>query len=459
MGTMIDLDWDDLKARVTEVMMEEKIPGVQMGIWHKGETYTAGFGITNIDHPLEVTDTTLFQIGSISKTFTATAMMRLVELGKVELDALVRTYLPDFKVADETASAQATVRHLLTHMVGWEGDYFHDTGPGEDALPKYMADMVVLEQYVPVGTTWSYNNSAFYLAGYLIEVITEKSYQEALKELVLEPLGLKNCYLDPGDVITYRFAVGHEIEDKKVIVGRPWTIPRSLYAAGGIVTHVHDLLQYARFYIRGGVCEDGTRLLKEETITQMQSPQAPIWGYETCGISWFLRDVEGVRLIFHEGGVIGQVSLLMIAPDQDFAVAILTNSDMGEFATKEISLWALKECLGLEIKDPQPLKASVKDLEPYVGKYVRSYAEIELGLLGGRMIVQRIPKGGFPALDSPVPPPGPPFTVDLTEKDRMVILDGPAKGWTIDFIRKSDGSIGWMRYGYRIHPRENKTIP
>jgi hypothetical protein len=75
--------------------------------------------------------------------------------------------------------------------------------------------------------------------------------------------------------------------------------------------------------------------------------------------------------------------------------------------------------------------------------------------LGGRMIAQRIPKGGFPALDSPVPPPGPPFTVDLAEKDRMVIMDGPAKGWTIDFIRKSDGSIGWMRYGYRIHPREN----
>lgn len=455
MTTQKDFDWDGLKASVKEVMTEEKIPGVQVGIWHKGETYAEGFGITNIDHPLEVTDTTLFQIGSISKTFTATAMMRLVEMGKVELDALVRTYLPDFKVADKAASAQATVRHLLTHMVGWEGDFFHDTGPGEDALKMYMSDMVVLEQYVPVGAMWSYNNSGFYLAGYLIEVITGKSYQEALSELILEPLGLNNCYLDPGDVITYRFAVGHEIEEKKAIVGRPWTIPRSLYAAGGLVTHVHDLLQYARFHIQGGVCEDGTRLLKEETIVQMQSPQSPIWGKETGGISWFLRDVEGTRLISHEGGVIGQVSLLMIAPEKDFAIAVLTNSDMGEFAIKKASLWALKECLGLEIRDPEPLKASVEELEPYVGRYVRSYAEIELGLLGGRMIAQRIPKGGFPALDSPVPPPGPPFTVDLTEEDRMVIVDGPAKGWTIDFIRKPDGSIGWMRYGYRIHPRVN----
>ena len=123
-------NFDKLNDFVTQVMEKKKIPGVAVGVLYEGETYTAGFGVTNVDHPLSVTDETLFQIGSITKTFTGTAMMRLVEMEKLDIDATVRTYLPDFKVADETATSQATIRHLFTHTSGWVGDFF-DCGAKE----------------------------------------------------------------------------------------------------------------------------------------------------------------------------------------------------------------------------------------------------------------------------------------------------------------------------------------
>jgi CubicO group peptidase (beta-lactamase class C family) len=114
--------FDQLCAYVEAEIAKQGVPGAAVGVLYGGETYTAGLGVTNAEHPLPVTAETMFQIGSISKTFTCLAIMRLVERGEIDLQATVRTYLPDFKVADETASARATIWHLLTHMSGWAGD-------------------------------------------------------------------------------------------------------------------------------------------------------------------------------------------------------------------------------------------------------------------------------------------------------------------------------------------------
>jgi hypothetical protein len=276
-----------------------------------------------------------------------------------------------------------------------------------------------------------------------------------LKEMILEPLGLRHCYLDPGDLITYRFAVGHELVDGELQVARPWTLPRSLYAAGGIVTNVIDLLQYAQFHLGDGCTKNKTRLLKTETLKTMQTPQATIWGEKECmGITWFIRDIDGVRTIYHEGGTNGQIALLLLVPERQFSFAILTNSERGDAVAHKVGNWILQQHLGLEIPEPTPIQSTIGELSGYVGRYVQTFAEMELGTLAGRLIAQRIPKGGFPALDSPVAPPPPPMTLALCEKDRMVILDGEAKGGVIDFIRRPDGSIGWLRSGYRIYAHQ-----
>ena len=446
--------WDQLVTFVPEVMEKRGVPGAVVGILHKGETRAAGFGVTNVDHPLPVTAGTLFQVGSITKTFTATALMRLVELGKLDLDATVRTYVPEFKVADETASAQVTIRHLLTHMAGWFGDYFHDTGAGDDAMAKYVADMAELEQVTPLGAAWSYNNAAFYLAGYIVEVLTGQRFEAALKELVLEPLDLEETFFDPGDVMTYRFAVGHNVGDEGAEVARPWPLPRAAYPAGGITCSAYDLLRYAGFHMGDGTIEDGITLLSQDSLSLMQTTQAPIWKDESIGLSWLLDDVDGTRLVSHSGGTTGQVSQLTLVPEHDFAAVAFTNADLGGFVTDAVIDWVLKHYLAIGDPKPEPIEAAEEALVAYVGRYDNPFAGIDVGLLGGKLVAQVVQKRGFPSEDTPIPPAPPPMSIVPCDDDRLLVVDGPFKGGIVQIGRELDGSVAWARSGGRIYVRQ-----
>jgi CubicO group peptidase (beta-lactamase class C family) len=446
--------WERLTEFVKQGMEAKSVPGVAVGLLHEGEMSTVGLGVTNVEHPLPVTDETLFQIGSITKTFTGTAIMRLVEDGKLELDAPVRRYAPDFKVADEAAAAGATVRHLLTHMGGWAGDLFRDTGKGDDALARYVADMAELPQLAPLGTIWSYNNAGFSLAGYLIEAATGQTYEAALKELILEPLGLEHAYLDPGQVITHRFAVGHNTGEEGARVARPWPLARSAYAAGGIVCHVKDLLRYARFHLGDGQTEDGTHLLSAGSLAQMQSPQVTVWGKEAWGLTWAIEEIDEARQVSHRGGTNGQITLLGLIPEKHLAFAVLTNSDRGGEVTDKVRRWILKEYLGLDAPEPQPVEANEEELAQYAGRYTGFFDDIELGMLGGKLVGQVTYKRGFPNEETPPRPAPPPMSLGKCEKDRLVVIDGRAKGDRAEVIRQEDDRIGWLRVGGRLHVRQ-----
>ena len=187
----------DLDRRITEEMERLRIPGVAVGVHVDGQEYLAGYGVTSIDNPLPVTADTLFQIGSTTKTITATAAMRLVEAGKLQLDAPVRTYLPELRLSDESVAARVTMWHLFTHTGGWVGDYFNDFGGGDDALAGIVASLESLPQLMPLGETFSYSNSGFYIAGRVIEAITGRTFESAIAELVFDPLGMNMSFFFP----------------------------------------------------------------------------------------------------------------------------------------------------------------------------------------------------------------------------------------------------------------------
>ena len=444
-----------LRDQVSELMTRTGVPGVAVGIVHEGRTLAFGCGVTSVEHPLPVTDETLFQIGSITKTFTGTAIMRLVEDGVLDLDAKVRAYVPSFRVSDEAASREATVRHLLTHEGGWAGDFFHGTGAGDDAIARYVADMAGLPQLAPLGTHWSYNNSGFSVAGHIIEVATGNRYETVLSEQVLAPLGLEHTFFDPGEVITYSFAVGHNVVEGKAQVARPWPLDRAIYPAGGITCHVKDLLRYARFHLGDGQAHDGTRMLSRESLTMMHSPQVAVREGESWGLSWgIVDDIEGARQVRHGGGTKGQISSLVMVPDHDLAVAILTNADRGGLITDEVRRWVLKEVLGLEAPRAEPIVAEEEVLAQYAGRYQGYYTDLDLGILGGKLVGQVTYKRGFPNEDVPPPPAPPPASVALCAEDRLLVVDGPAKDTLGDAIRRPDGSIGWLRFSGRLHERE-----
>ncbi len=450
--------FERVAAKAREAAREYNVPGAAVAVLHDGRTHARGVGVTNADHPLTVTDETLFQVGSISKTFTGTLLMRLVEQGKLDLGAPVRKYIPDFRVKDEQASAGATVKDLLTHTGGWEGDLFHDTGSGDDALARMIPELLTLEQVAPLRSVWSYNNAGFYAAGRIAELVTGKTYEAALHELLLRPLGLQETYILPADVMTLRFAVGHGAgPGRPAEVLRPWPLARAAHPVGGVVSNVRDLLGCARFHMGDGRGADGTPVLKRETLAAMRAPALTKHGsQEMMALTWHLSDEGGVRQVSHGGSTLGQNASLVLVPERGFALAILTNSGAGRRLIRDVTRSAFREFLGVTLEDPKPIAATEAELRPYVGFYTRPFADVELLWKDGRLLAQPKTKGGFPNRTSPVPPPGPPVPLALYAKDRLVVPEGPQQGSRAEIIRRADGSIGWLRWGGRIHRRETR---
>lgn len=446
-----------LHKKVEQLMGETAVPGLCVGILHNGATHVAGFGVTNVNHPLDVTADTLFQIGSITKTYTATLLLRLVEMGKLNLDAPLLAYLPDFRVGDETVAGKVRVRDLLTHTAGWVGDHFIDTGSGGDANRNYAASMAGLPQLAPPGTHFSYNNASFSLAGHLIETITDMSYEAAMQAYIFDPLGLGHSYFYAGDVMTHRFAVGHRVRENGAEVQTPWPLPRAVHAAGAICCSVGDLLRYAQFHLNNGVATDGTQLIAADAVRQMRAAQFAVGDMmEAIGLAWFLDSVDGVQTASHGGATVGQLSLLLLVPERQFALAIVTNADYGRVLTKELSGWMLGHYLGLHAAAPEPIELPEEDLKGLVGVYKRPFQDIELGWENGRLSLAVTFKQPFPTADTPLPPPLPPAPLTPIAPDRFVVLEGPMKHQLASIIRQPDGSVGWLRYGGRIHGWEGR---
>ncbi len=448
-------DFALLSEFVQQEMDRLRVPGVALGLRFEGRDHIAGFGVTNVNHPLPVTEDTLFQIGSTSKTVCGTVAMRLVERGKLDLDAPLRAYLPDLRLADDSVAAEVTLRHIFNHTGGWQGDYFANTGAGDDALEKVIAQMVDLAQVTPLGAFFSYNNAGFYLAGRAIEVVTGKTYEAAARELVLDPLEMKRSFFFAREVIADRVAIGHRVgKDGPEVLGE-WELARVANPAGGIVSTAGDQLRYARFHMGDGTASDGTPLLSKESLALMHTPSVK-GGNGICalGVTWMLSERGGVRLVGHGGATNGLLSAFQMAPDRGFAITVLTNAYQGSELNKHVVNWALKRYLGVEEGRPIARKASPAALTEFVGAYSALLSDLQIKVEDDGLKGQVIPKGGFPTKDSPPRPMEPAFPIGLGGQDELVILDGPMKHSVIDVLREKDGQVAFLRLGYRLLKRQ-----
>jgi CubicO group peptidase (beta-lactamase class C family) len=431
---------------VRDVMEEFDVPGTAVGLLHGDDEVVAGFGITSVENPLAVDSDTLFQIGSISKTYTATATMRLVETRQLDLDEPVRTYLPGLRLADELVAKAVTMRHLLSHTGGWAGDYFASVSHGDDALAQMVARLDRLEQLTPLGEVWSYNNAGFYIAGRVIEVVTGMAFEEALRELVLDPLGLERSFFFAGDVITHRFAIGH---DRTGGIARPWSIGRPAAPVGGLIASVPELLRYARAQWEGGT------FLSHHSLAEMRRPHADVGRAlgDAMGLGWFVFERDAHAFLTHGGSTSGQQALLLIAPEHRFALAVLTNHDNGSAVYRSIQAEVLRARLGIDLPDERNMDLSPERLGEYAGDYDSLHMGAKLAVIDGELILEVIPKGGFPEPDS-ASRPGPPATrLAFEGKDRVIALDPPLKGARSDFLRGPQNEIAWFRSSGRLHRR------
>jgi CubicO group peptidase (beta-lactamase class C family) len=445
--------FETLSEAARESLERLGVPGVAIGVEHQGAAAVAGWGVTSIEHPLEVDADTLFQIGSITKTVTGTIAMHLAEQGELDLDVPVRRYLPELRLADEDVAARVTMRHLLTHTGGWFGDHFADPSRGDDALERVVGELPGLPQLAPLGEIWSYCNSGFYIVGRVLEVLTGKPYESAARELVLEPVGMTSSFFFPEEVLSRGFAVGHREEEEQTVVARPWALPRAASAAGGIVTNVGDLLRYARFHLGR---EAGP--LGAGSIARMREPQVETdEPGRSMALTWFVRELEGVGLAEHGGGTNGQQSFFSIAPEAGFALAIVTNhAPGGSRLIRAVSRLAWQLYLGVDERDPEPLELAPGQLAEYAGLYTNPFSDADLRIEDGRLMEHTVFKAGFPTKDSPPLPPVQPAPLAFYDADRVFVPEGTFEGARGDFVRDDEGGIAWFRSGGRLHaaPRD-----
>jgi CubicO group peptidase (beta-lactamase class C family) len=456
----------ELVARLHELGEEFAVPGAAVGVLLDGDEHYAVHGVTSLENPLPVDEDTLFQFGSTGKTITATAIMRLVEQGRVRLDAPVRTYVPELRLKDEDTAARVTVLHLLNHTAGWQGDFLEDTGPGEDAVARYVERMVELEQVAPLGAEASYNNASLVLAGRVIEKVTGKNYEDATRELVLAPLGLHGILSnssEAGEIMTRRFAVGHTTKvDGTTRVVRPWySLGRAIVPAGGRSSSIRDQIAWARFHLGDGRAPSGEQILSRDTLLLMQQPTVSQVGSaigDHVGISWLLKDIDGVRLVSHGGSTVGQLSAFEMVPARTFAIAVLTNSSPnGAHLHEAMVKWALRAYLGIAEPEPVPLTLSPDELLGYTGDYESIGAWAHLTAAGGELRVKIEPKPEVLERIRRVlgedPEDEPAFTVHLLPDDRYVVADGRAKGMRGFFVRDHGGAVSGINLGGRLAVR------
>lgn len=391
-------EWID--RRVPELVAEYRVPALSLAIGVGDDVTRWAGGSLSFATGVEATHDSVFQIGSVTKVFTATLVMQLVDEGLLDPDARVRDVLPDFRVADEAASARVTIRQLLSHTAGFEGDVFVDTGPGDDCLERYVEILADTPQLFAPGEMFSYNNAGFSTLGRIVEVVRGAPYDRVLRERLLDPLGLRHSAVNAAEAVLHRTAVGHLADETGVLSPTTvWSMERSGSPAGSVLAmSAADLLAFGRMHVHGGVAPGAARILSAESVAAMRSEQVvlpDIHQGSAWGLGWELFDRGGRRVIGHDGNTIGQSASLRLVPEHDLVIALVANGGAPHPVFATVIDHVLHELAGLAPREtPAPTGAVPADAGRFLGRYASSTAITTVSRTDdGRVWLDRTPHG------------------------------------------------------------------
>ncbi|MBD3915647.1 serine hydrolase domain-containing protein [Nocardioides hwasunensis] len=395
--------WFD--EHLPELLEQHRVPSAAWAVLKDGEVVEGAHGVLNLATGVTATPESVYQIGSITKLWTSTLVLQLVDEGLVDLDATVRTYLPEFAIADEAAAEAITVRQLLNHTAGFEGDIFTDTGVGDDCVEKYVATLGGTPQLFAPGEQFSYNNAGYCVLGRLVEVVRDTTYDQALREHLIGPLGLRHAAPSVHEAIMHRAAMGHlESGEEGTLEPAPfWSMARSNSPAGSTLTmSARDLVAFARMHLEDGVAPDGTRVLAAGTAERMQAHEVDLPELGLMGSSWGLGferfDTPDGPIVGHDGSTVGQGAFLRMVPAEGVAIALLTNGGDMISLYHAIVGQVLDSVTDVHLPGlPQPPAEPERiDARRFVGTYSADVFDLTVSQDDdGRIWIEQVPKGLF----------------------------------------------------------------
>lgn len=314
------LDVDTLNIFIESQLAAHRIPGLALAITQGDEiVHVRGYGTAG--NGRSMTADTPMHIGSVSKSFTALAIMQLAEQGLVDLDAPVQTYLPWFTLADAEAAQSITIRHLLHHTSGLSDLEYVPTFPEDTTLREAVADLQRLTPTAEVGERFYYFNQNYSTLGVIVETISGQSYGDYVEKHIFNPLDMTQSSAKLSTTRALNVAQGHNIFFGTPIA-REQAVANHMMPEGGIAASAEDMAHYLIALNNGGVYQ-GKRILSEEGIRMMHTPGSGTNG--SYGMGWDIGEFNGRRLVYHGGLMDNFLADATLAPDEGFGTILLIN--------------------------------------------------------------------------------------------------------------------------------------
>ena len=364
-----EIDFTELDKLVPTELKEKNTPGAVIAIVSGDRViYQKAFGVANVETSAEMKPEMLFRLGSTTKMFTAAALVKLSEQGKLKLNEPLGNHLKDLN----KQLAATTGDHLLSHTAGFR-DFAapfisNDDSALSNMVHSWKGDVFFADQ----GEIYSYSSPGYWFAGYAVEAIDGKPYADAMTELLFKPLGMERTTLRPFMAITYPFATGHNVEAGHAAIIRPMFNNVAMWPAGSMFSNAHDLSRWVIAFLNEGRL-DGQQVLSTSLVKEMAVPRVPVPGetdsYYAYGLTAF--KYQGLQFVGHGGFSRGYGSMVQMVPERKFAVIVLTNKS-GETLRKSLNK-AME--LGLNLKEDEPAKPPAVtpltngEMFEYVGSY------------------------------------------------------------------------------------------
>jgi CubicO group peptidase (beta-lactamase class C family) len=458
----------DLQGYVDATAREHGAPALSVAVWHAKTLSAAASGVLNVESQVQATVDSVFQIGSITKVFTASLIMLLVDEGRIELDRPVKHYLRRFHVADTQASESITLRHLLSHTSGLISDSSYspdDPYDEENAIARYVDRCFLLPQaHHKIGRAFSYSNAAYVIAGRVVEMVTGLTWRQAIEKNIFNPLNMTKSLARPTELLRFRAAMGHFISGSLEQRNRNVTLSPYCYLSSGaapsgstLMMSASDLVKFGKAHLSGGRTESGTRWMSEESIVAMREaqialPQACGTFENGWGVGWNVFHQQGVQGFGHMGGTAGQEALLHVIPAHDCVFAVQSNGIRlpGLSLARQVLSDLFYEVADVKLEQEKPALQS-QDFQHLTGTFGAGAWRFEIREDGGRLRA-RMEAEGFmaPALfDLRCAGPGRFAMYPVDDKDSQTDC--------LTFLEPDlNGLPRYLFWGYRLHPRMHR---